>query len=64
MAQYEIRIEGPDGHRTLVWNVEKPDDMAALDSALDICRSQTIEVWDGQRRIGAVALNGTPRLAL
>jgi hypothetical protein len=64
VARYIIRIERPDGCGTLHWDVERPDDMSALDAALDVCRNQKVEVWDGKRRIGAVSLTGAPRLAL
>lgn len=64
MAHYEIRIESPESNRAVILNVEQPDDMAALDSALEICRHQIVEVWDGQRRIGAVSLSGTPHLTV
>lgn len=63
MAHYEIRIESPEGRRAIVLNVEQPDDLAALDSALEVCRNQKIEVWDGQRRIGGVSISGTPRVS-
>lgn len=64
MAHYEIRIQGPSGAQPIVMEVEHPDDMAALNSALEICRNQKIEIWDAHRQVGAVSLTGTPRLTL
>ena len=61
MAQYKIKVIGPDGRTPIVIELDKPDDMAALNSALDICRKHQVEVW---RQIGAVSLSGTPRLTL
>ena len=62
MTHYEIRIQSPDGQRTIVWDVERPDDIAALNAAMDVCRSQTIEVWAGRRQVGAISANGQPRV--
>ena len=64
MAHYEIKITGPDGGRPIVVELDKPDDIAALNSALEICRNQKVEIWEGRRQIGAVTLSGTPRFAL
>jgi hypothetical protein len=64
MARYEIRIHGPDGDHKIVWNGDHPDDLAALSSALEICRNQQVEVWDDHRQIGAISLEGTPRLTM
>ena len=64
MAQYKIKVIGPDGRTPIVIELDMPDDMAALNSALDICRKHQVEVWEGRRQIGAVSLSGTPRLAL
>jgi hypothetical protein len=61
---YEIRIQSPDGSRAMTWNVEQKDDMAALNSALEACESQKIELWEGHRRIACISLTGQPRLTL
>ncbi|MBV9548837.1 MAG: hypothetical protein JO256_04095, partial [Alphaproteobacteria bacterium] len=58
------RISSPQNDKAIVVPLDKPDDIAALHSALEICRNQKIEVWDGGRQIGAVMLSGKPRLAL
>jgi hypothetical protein len=64
MTHYEIKITGPEGGRPIVLQLDKPDDISALNSALEICRRQTIEVWEGPRQIGSVMLSGAPRLTL
>ncbi len=64
MAHYEIRIQGSDGAHSITWDVERADDMAALNSALELCRNQTVEVWDGKRHVAAISLSGSPRLSL
>lgn len=64
MAHYEIRIKSPDGREAVRWDVERADDISALNSALEACRQQMVEVWDGQRQIGSISLSGTPRLTL
>jgi len=62
MNHYKIKIAGVDGTAPVEVELEKPDDIAALNSALEICRQQTVEVWHGDRQIGAVSLSGTPQL--
>jgi hypothetical protein len=62
--QYEIRIENPDGSRAMTWNVERKDDMSALNFALEACEHQKVELWEGQRRIACISLSGQPRLTL
>jgi hypothetical protein len=64
VAHYEIRIQSSDGVRSITWDLEQADDMAALNSALELCRNQTIEVWDGKRHVGAISISGSPRLTL
>ena len=61
---YEIRFQSPDGSRAMTWKVEKKDDMSALNSALEACENQQIELWKGQRRIASISLTGQPRLTL
>jgi hypothetical protein len=61
---YEIRFQSPDGSRAMTWKVEKKDDMSALNSALEACENQKIELWEGQRRIACISLSGQPRLTL
>ena len=51
MTHYEIRFLGPEGVGPVTWEVEKPDDAAAVRAALDVCHNQLVEVWDGQRKI-------------
>jgi hypothetical protein len=62
MAHYEIRIPGPDGVCAIIWEIDRPDDLAALNAAVDVCRQQTIEVWNGGRQVGAISSTGDPRL--
>jgi hypothetical protein len=62
--QYEIRIESPDGSRAMTWNVERKDDMSALNFALEACEHQKVELWEGHRRIACISLSGQPRLTL
>jgi hypothetical protein len=64
MASYEIRIQTSDGQHSLAWNVEQADDISVLSSVLDLCESQRVEVWEGQRHIASISLTGRPRLAL
>ena len=64
MAHYQVKITGPEGEHPIVVALDRPDDIAALNSALEICRRQTIEVWAGSRQIGVVTPSGTPRLTL
>lgn len=64
MAHYEIKIRSSEDHHSTVWEGDRPDDIAALNSALEICRNQQIEIWDGKRQIGTISLAGTPRLNL
>jgi hypothetical protein len=61
---YEIRIENPDGSRAMTWNVERKDDMSALNFALEACEHQKVELWEGHRRIACISLTGQPRLTL
>ena len=39
MARYEIRMQDPNSGRSLIWDVERADDVAALDSAIELCRN-------------------------
>jgi hypothetical protein len=64
MGHYEIRIQKPDGSPALSWKVEQADDMSALSSALEMCKNQKVEVWEGHRRIASISLSGQPRLTL
>lgn len=64
MTNYEFKITAPTGEHTVVVMVQKADDMDALQSAMEICREHTIEVWDGRRRVGCAVLTGTPVLGL
>ena len=64
MTHYKIRIQSPDGERSLSWDVERADDSSALRSALESCQQQKMEIWEGQRQIASIALSGTPRLTL
>ncbi|HEY4076541.1 MAG TPA: hypothetical protein VGM26_06360 [Rhizomicrobium sp.] len=64
MVHYEIRIQGPDGKRSITWDVDRADDMEALNLALEVCRNQWIEIWDGKRHVAALSLSANPRLSL
>jgi hypothetical protein len=64
MTHYKIRLQSPDGTRSISWDVERADDISALSSALEVCQQQKMEIWEGQRQIASIALSGTPRLTL
>lgn len=64
MTSYELKVTSPNGDRAVVVTLHRADDMDALQSALEICREHTIEVWDGERRVGCAVLSGTPILGL
>lgn len=64
MTHYEIRFEGPEGSRSVTWDVERADDAAALRSALEVCCNQVVEVWDGPRKIAALSLSVEPHIIL
>ncbi|HVW73713.1 MAG TPA: hypothetical protein VHC39_08745 [Rhizomicrobium sp.] len=64
MTHYEIRFEAPEGSRAVTWDVERADDAAALRSALEVCRNQVVEVWDGPRKIAAISLSTEPHIML
>jgi len=64
MTHYKIKIQSPDGERSISWDVERADDIAALSSALEVCQQQKMEIWEGHRQIASIALSGTPRLTL
>ena len=64
LTQYEIRFRGPKGAASATWDVERADDMDALKSALDVCRNQSVEVWEGARKIAAISLSAEPHIML
>jgi hypothetical protein len=64
MARYQIRLQGPGDARSVVWDMERADDAAALESALEVCQTQWAEVWEGERKIANIALSVEPRLTL
>ena len=64
MAHYQIRFQGPDGGSAVVWDIDRVDDVAAMNSALEVCRNQTAEVWDGDRKVANILLSVEPRLTL
>ncbi len=64
MARYEIRIQSPDGSTRVSWDVERADDEATLNSAVEVCQKQVVEIWNGNRQVAAISPAGTPRVTL
>jgi hypothetical protein len=64
LAHYEIRFQGPEGVASITWDVDRVDDLEALRSALDVCRNQSVEVWEGPRKIAAISLSAEPHITL
>jgi hypothetical protein len=64
LAHYQIRFQGPDGRSAVVWDIDRVDDVAATNSALEVCWDQRAEVWDGDRKVANILLSVEPRLTL
>jgi hypothetical protein len=64
LAQYQIRFQGPNGANAVVWDIDRIDDMDAMNSAMEVCRNQKAEVWDGDRKVANILLSVEPRLTL
>ena len=55
MTHYEIRFQYSEGPASVVWDVDRADDSAAVRSAWDLLSNNPVEVWDGARRVAAVS---------
>ena len=60
MKQFELRFLDKLDVPVIVRAYTAQDDLAALDEAERLCKTHTIEVWQGARRVARVKKNNAP----